>query len=75
MRKFIDIVRVADEDLAYTIVEALEKKGEYSVDFFEHCGGEPMTRRGGHEIELKVYRNEKIIHTSPIGLAKGEQKV
>ena len=73
MRKFVDSIRVCDNDLAHIVVEALEKKGEYSVDFFNHCGGDPLQRRGGHEIELKVYRNEKVIHTTPIGLAKEEK--
>ena len=72
MRKYIDSIRVCNNDLAHILVESLEKKGEYSVDYFEQGDDPERMRRGG--IELKVYRNEKVVHATPIGL-KTEEKV
>lgn len=69
MRKFIDSIMVTDYKLAHTIVEALEKD-TYSVDFFDG-----NNRHGDTAIELKVYRNEKVVNTTPISLITEEKKV
>lgn len=69
MRKYIDCIRVTNIDLAYTIVEALEKDGQYSVDFFENDSS--RRRDNGYcEIELRVFNNEKIVPASTVGLVK-----
>ena len=60
MRKYIDCIRVCNENLAYIITEALEKNDAYSVDFFDHTT-DPLERRNTQrEIELRVYRNEVV---------------
>lgn len=69
MRKYIDCIRVSNIDLAYTIVEALEKDDKYSVDFFENDSS--RRRDNGYcEIELRVFNNEKIVPASTVGLVK-----
>ena len=65
MRKYIDCIRVSDMDLAYIIVEALEKDNKYSVDFLDD-----NTHGHGREIELRVYRNEKIVIPPTMGFAE-----
>jgi hypothetical protein len=71
MRKYIDCIRVTDTTLAYKIVEALEKGDNYSVDFYNQ--NDPMMKRGERtEIELRVYRNEKVTPAPAIGFSEGD---
>lgn len=69
MRKYIDCIRVTDMSLAYTIVEALEKNDNYSVDLYEQNG--PLARKGENipEIELRVYHNVKVIPALTTGFS------
>lgn len=70
MRKYIDCIRVTDVDLAYTIVEALEKDDNYSVDFYNQDTG--LTRKGDahQEIELRVYHNQKVMPAPTMGFSE-----
>ena len=73
MRKYIDCIRVSDTTLAYTIVEALENGDDYSVDFYNQNGDPCKVRDGRGDIELRVYRNEKITPAPAIGFSEGEK--
>lgn len=73
MRKYVDCVRVTDMALAYTIVEALEKDNRYSVDFFEESHDSSRRMDGRHEIELRVFYNEKVVPAPTTGFI-GEEK-
>lgn len=72
MRKYVDCIRVTDVNLAYTIIEALEKDDNYSVDVYDQNNA--LTRKGdGHqEIELRVYHNQKVMAAPTIGFSEGQ---
>ena len=70
MRKYIDCIHVTDIDLAYIITEALEKDDNYSVDFYESGDGDPLRKTRMRDIELKVYRNEKVMPAPVMGFSE-----
>lgn len=76
MRRYLDCIAVHNSDLAYTIIEALEKNDDYSIDLFDEANNpESMTRRGDGSsiIELRVFRNEKVVPAPPIGFGQEEK--
>lgn len=73
MRKYIDCIRLTNSHLAYTLVEALERDGDYSVDLYDQSGNAPRRNEDRCEIELRIYHNEKITPAPAIGFGEGEK--
>lgn len=61
MKRFIDQIFIRDEALAYAVIAALEKDGDYTTEVYTNerntCCKEPG-------IDIKIFRNEKLIHTN-----------
>lgn len=74
MRKYIDCIRITDVNLAYTIVEALEKDENYSVDFYTQDNGPIHKGEPCHEIELRVYHNQKVTPIPHMGFSDVKQE-
>lgn len=76
MRRSIDCIIVHDSSLAFAIIEALEKDGEYAVDFYDHDRNGNALRKdnGPPEIELHIYYNEKVMPAPTTGFVDGECK-
>lgn len=71
MKKYIDCIHVNDRCLAYDIMEALERDGNYSVEYRE-CISD--TRRDSVVgFEIKVLKVERPIPTY-MGFSDGEPK-
>lgn len=79
MKRYIDNIEIHDPELSYAIMHALEKNKEYSVECYDRdrCG-HPL--KNGNDvpcIELRIFRNEKIISSnigfSPIS-TRGEEE-
>ena len=61
MKRFIDQIFIRDEALAYAVIAALEKDGDYTTEVYTNernaCGKETG-------IDIKIFRNERLIHTN-----------
>lgn len=76
MRRSIDCITVHDSSLAFAIVEALEKDGKYTVDFYDRDRNGNALRKdnGPPEIELYIYYNEKVMPAPTTGFVDVEGK-
>ena len=76
MKKFIDHIKVHDCGLAFKIAEALEKDGEYSVEFFDRdMYGNPLKELSDSNapvIDLRIFYKEDF-SPLPVGFT-GEDK-
>ena len=67
MRKYVDQIRTHDYGLAYTIMEALEKDGNYSVELYEGIHNDPTKNESGRpEYRIEVFMEIKLT-PPPVG--------